>query len=151
CRVPLIIAAPGAKRGEVCRSLVEFVDLYPTVADYCGVQPPHKLAGETLRPLLENPSGKGRDAAFTLVVRGGKNYGQTVRTERWRLIQWSDGNLELYDELNDPEEVRDVSTRPENAARISELQTLLKRVGPFEATPEAKRSAIPGAEKSAAL
>src|SRR5438552_15072474 len=151
CRVPLIIAAPGAKRGEVCRSLVEFVDLYPTLADYCGVQPPHKLAGETLRPLLQNPAGKGREAAFTLVVRGGKNYGQTVRTEGWRLIQWSDGNLELYDEIKDPEEAHDVSSRPENAARVSELKTLLKRIGPFEPSPDAKPSAIRGAEKSTAL
>ncbi len=38
CRVPCVIAAPGAKHGKVCRSLIEFVDLYPTVADYCGVR-----------------------------------------------------------------------------------------------------------------
>jgi uncharacterized sulfatase len=131
CRAPFIIAAPGAKRGEVCRSLIEFVDLYPTIADYCGVKVPHKLAGESLRPLLENPAAKGRDAAFTLAVRG-RNYGQAVRTERWRYIQWTDGTSELYDELNDREEVHDVAGDPGNAALIQELKARLKQIGPFE-------------------
>src|SRR6185295_12748527 len=74
CRTPCIVVAPCAKHGEVCRSLVEFVDLYPTVADYCGVKAPHKLAGESLRPLLEDPTRGGKQAAFTLVTRGGNKY-----------------------------------------------------------------------------
>ena len=131
CRAPCIIAAPGAKRGAVCQSLVEFVDLYPTIADYCGLKPPRKLAGQSLRPQLENPATKGREAAFTLVVRG-RQYGQAVRTERWRYIQWSDGQGELYDELNDREEVHDVAGEPGNAALIQELKGRLTQVGPFE-------------------
>jgi uncharacterized sulfatase len=130
CRVPLIVVAPGAKSGATCRSLIEFVDLYPTVADYCGVKAPHALAGESLRPLLGNPSGPRRAAAFTLVTRG-KNYGQSVRTERWRYTQWSDGTAELYDEANDPEETHDLAKSPPNATLIPELKSLLQKVGPF--------------------
>ena len=132
CRVPCIVVAPGAKRGQVCRSLVELVDLYPTVADYCGVKPPHQLAGESLRPLLENPEANGRGAAFTLVARGALGYGQAVRTERWRYIRWSDGQAELYDQLNDPQEVHDVVRDPQHAALIQELQEHLRKVGPFQ-------------------
>jgi uncharacterized sulfatase len=143
CRVPFIVVAPGAKNGRVCRSLIEAVDIYPTIADYCGVKPPHKLAGQSLRPLLENPAAKGRDAAFTLVVRG-RNYGQTVRTDRWRYIQWSDGAAELYDQLNDVEETHDVSADTANAAVIEELKSKLKSVGPFE--PDA--NAVPKAKKN---
>jgi uncharacterized sulfatase len=131
CRAPCIIAAPGGKRGEVCRSLVEFVDLYPTIADYCGVKTPPKLAGQSLRSLLENPEGKGRDAAFTLAVRG-REYGQAVRTERWRYIRWTDGTAELYDEFNDHEEIHDVASDPANATLIADLQEKLKRIGSFE-------------------
>jgi uncharacterized sulfatase len=50
CRAPLLIAAPGMKGGQVCRSLVEFVDIYPTLADLCGQKPPHALAGKSLAP-----------------------------------------------------------------------------------------------------
>jgi uncharacterized sulfatase len=132
CRVPLMIAAPGARPGQVCRSPVELVDLYPTVADFCRLQPPHALAGRSLRPLLAEPSAKGRDTAFTLVTRGPGQYGQAVRTERWRYIRWSDGAHELYDEANDPQETHDVASDPRHAALIRELQTLLKRVGPFQ-------------------
>jgi arylsulfatase A-like enzyme len=110
---------------------VEFVDLYPTIADYEGLAAPHKLAGQTLRPLLKDPSAKGRDAAFTLVTRGGNKYGQAVRTDRWRYIQWSDGNAELYDELNDPEETNDVHADLKYATTVQNLKTLLNRIGPF--------------------
>ena len=109
CRVPLIVAAPGAKAGSVCQGLVELVDFYPTVADYCGVKAPHKLAGQSLRPLLEDPARHGKEAAFTLVTRGQGKYGQTVRTDRWRYTRWSDGTAELYDETNDREETRNLA------------------------------------------
>lgn len=140
CRVPFIVVAPGARGGQVCRSLIELVDLYPTIADYCGVKAPHKLAGESLRPLLQNPAANGREAAFTLVTRGGRNYGQAVRTERWRYIQWSDGKAELYDELNDPDEVHDVVSEAKHAALIQELKKRLKKVGPFQ-PPERNKPA----------
>lgn len=138
CRVPCIMVAPGAKSGEVCRSLIEFVDLYPTVADYCGVHGPHKLAGESLRPLLEDPKGNGKQAAFTLVTRGGANYGQAVRTQKWRYIHWSDGSSELYDEANDPQEVHDLSDNAANKDVIEELQGLLAQVGPFQPVEQKK-------------
>ncbi len=149
CRVPLIVAAPGAARGQVCRAPVELVDLYPTVADYCQLQAPHTLAGQSLRPLLTDPARKGRDAAFTLVVRGGGQYGQAVRTDRWRYIRWSDGTHELYDEANDPDEVHDVASDPRHAALIQEMLSRLKKVGPFQsaaagAPRKAKRTSKAG-------
>jgi len=132
CRIPCIVVAPGAKRGETCRGLVELVDLYPTVADYLGVQAPHALAGQTLRPLLENPAAPGHAAAFTLVTRGGAAHGQAVRTDRWRFIQWSDGAVELYDHRDDPEETHDVSAEPSNAKLILDLRAqLAQKVGPY--------------------
>jgi iduronate 2-sulfatase len=136
CRVPCIIAAPGAKHRQVCRSLIELVDLYPTIADYCGAHAPHALAGDSLRPLLENPTGHGKKAAFTLVTRGRRHYGQAVRTDRWRYIKWSDGKAELYDELNDPQEVNDLSDDLAQAPVTRELTELLARIGPFQSAED---------------
>jgi iduronate 2-sulfatase len=130
CRVPFIVVAPGVKGGQSSRALIELVDIYPTVADFCGVKPAHTLAGKSLRPLLQNPTAKGRDAAFTIVVRGAQ-YGQTIRTDRWRFIQWSDGTSELYDHGSDREEQHDLSARPEHASLIKDLQARLKKDVPF--------------------
>lgn len=131
CRAPMIIAAPSAQAGGVCQAPVEFLDLFPTVMDYCGVVPPPGLGGQTLRPQLEAPATPGKDAAFTLVVRGGGRYGQAVHTPRWHLNRWSDGAEELYDLVNDPGENHNLAGRPEHAAVQAELRDKLTVVGPY--------------------
>jgi uncharacterized sulfatase len=107
CRTPLLIVAPGVKPG-VARGLVEFVDLYPTVADLCGLTAPPNLAGQSLVPLLRDPAAPGKPAAFTL-VRHGTSRGDSIRTDRWRFTRWSDGAIELYDHATDPEEDHNVA------------------------------------------
>lgn len=129
CRVPLIVVAPGGQRGQRCSGLVELLDLYPTVADYCGLNPPHRLSGQSLRRLIERPDAKGKEAAFSMVGRG-RHYGQTVRTDRWRYVQWSDGTAELYDHSNDPEETRNLAQLPEHAELVKDLKMKLTTVGP---------------------
>ncbi|MEI6235934.1 MAG: sulfatase [Planctomycetota bacterium] len=128
CRAPLIVAAPGMKGGQTSRSLVEFVDLYPTLADLCGVKMPHAGAGVSLRPILEKPDTAGRGAAFTLVSRGPKLYAQSIRTNRWRFTRWSDGVTELYDHDSDPEELHNkANTQPEiEKELIQQLQVIGK-------------------------
>ncbi|MBL9202619.1 MAG: sulfatase [Opitutaceae bacterium] len=122
CRAPLMIAAPGVKPG-VARGLVEFVDLYPTIAELCGITPPQNLAGQSLRPLLRDPSAPGKPAAFTLVTRGAAR-GDSVRTDRWRFTRWSDGAIELYDHASDPEENRNVA--PAHPAVVTSLTETLR-------------------------
>lgn len=117
CRAPFLIAAPGIEPG-VARGLVEFVDLYPTVADLCGLTPPPDLAGRSLRPLLRDPAAAGKPAAFTLVTRGNAR-GDSMRTDRWRFTRWSDGTAELYDHTTDPEEDHNVA--PNHPEIVSDL------------------------------
>lgn len=133
CRVPLIIAAPGVKGGQTTRSLVEFVDLYPTVADFCGLKMPHQGAGTSLKPVLANPAASIKDAAFTLVTRGPKLHGQSVRTARWRFTRWSDGRTELYDHDADPEENYNVALA--NPDVVAQLEARLKTLPPYKPTP----------------
>jgi uncharacterized sulfatase len=133
CRAPLLIAAPGVKGGQVCRALVEFVDLYPTVVDFCGVTAPHTLAGRSLRPLLADPRAPHKDAAFTLVTRGPKHFGQSVRTARWRFTQWSDDPSELYDHDADPEETRNLSGEAAHASTLAEMKARLRTLPPWPA------------------
>lgn len=124
CRAPLIICAPGMKGGQFSRSLVEFVDLYPTVADVCKLKVPHEVAGVSLRPILESPTATVKDTAFTFLARGPKLTAQSVRTERWRFTRWSDGQTELYNHDKDPEELHNVADQ--QAAVIKELTNRLQ-------------------------
>jgi iduronate 2-sulfatase len=129
CRAPLIIAAPGMKGGQTTLSLTEFVDVYPTVADLCDLRMPHVGAGTSLRPILIDPAASIKDAAFTLVTRSPKLHGQGIRTARWRLTRWSDGQTELYDHDCDPEELYDVSARHPDV--IAELTAMLQKLPPL--------------------
>jgi uncharacterized sulfatase len=135
-RVPMIIAAPGFKSsGRGCPRTVEFVDLYPTLADLAGLQPPKNLAGTSLRPLLQDPTRAWDRAAFTQVQRGGFP-GYTVRTERWRYIEWDDGNrgAQLYDEEADPQELKNLAAEPKYADVLAEMKAMVKKNWPARVT-----------------
>ncbi len=127
-RAPLIIAAPGAKKGATANGLTEFVDLYPTLSDLAGLGAPHRLEGVSLKPLLQNPKAKGKDAAFTIVLRGGDKTGRTVRTDRWRYTEWDGGKsgAELYDHRKDPGEYRNLANDSKYANDVARLKALLR-------------------------
>jgi arylsulfatase A-like enzyme len=124
-RVPLIIAAPGAKAaGATAPGVVELLDLYPTLAELCGLTAPDYLDGVSLRPVLESPEARVRPAAFTQVRRNNFQ-GRSVRTERWRYTEWPDGTAELYDHRRDPHEYVNLAGAPKSARTVTELKELL--------------------------
>jgi arylsulfatase A-like enzyme len=128
-RVPLIISAPGARgNGKTTRALAELVDLYPTLADLCGLPAPDYLDGTSLRPVLDDPSREVKDAAFTQVSRG-DHHGYSVRTARWRFTSWDDGKKgeQLYDMEADPGETTNLAAEPQHAGVVAELRERLRR------------------------
>ncbi len=151
-RVPLMVVAPGVtKAGTVAGTPVSLVDLFPTLTDLAGVTAPENLQGQSLVPVLKDVSAKGRGWALTQVVRGGvKNpkqrgakgsgggrfFGYSLRTDRWRYTEWDGGEQgrELYDHENDPGELKNLAATPEHADVVAEHSKLLA---------EAKRSSFP--------
>jgi iduronate 2-sulfatase len=131
-RVPLIIAAPGVSEpGTVSRSPVGLIDLYPTLAELCGVDAPDNLQGQSLVPLLKDPDAPGRGWALSQVRRGGgpnQFPGYSLRTPRWRYTEWDDGNRgrELYDHDADPRELTNLGDDPEHAETVAELSEQLR-------------------------
>ncbi|MSR66750.1 MAG: DUF4976 domain-containing protein [Pedosphaera sp.] len=128
-RVPLIIAVPGQKsKGTASGRTVELVDVYPTLADLCGVAAPARLHGASLRPLLDNPAAPWTKPAFTQVWRGGFP-GYSVRTERWRYSEWDNGKqgTELYDHQTDPNEFTNLASDAKFASVISDLKPLIAK------------------------
>jgi iduronate 2-sulfatase len=124
-RVPLLIAGPGLAPGVSPRT-VELLDLYPTLAELCGLERPAHLEGASLVPLLREPERAWDRPAFTQLVRL-DYHGWSVRTERWRYTEWDGGAIgrELYDHAVDPGEFTNLAERPEHAAVVAELAALI--------------------------
>jgi uncharacterized sulfatase len=130
--VVLMIKAPGASgNGQVCGRPVELVDLYPTLADLCGLTPPKDLQGYSLRSLLKDPKSSWAHPAFTQVTRRGGVMGRSVRTERWRYTEWGGGKdgRELYDQENDPKEYHNLAGDPKFSQTVEDLASKLPRSG----------------------
>jgi len=108
-RAPLIFVAPGVTRpGGLCHRPVDFLSLYPTLADLCGLPIPKHLQGPSLRPLLENPQAPWDRMALTTHGRGE----HAVRSQQWRYIRYHDGTEELYDHQHDPMEWKNLAGQP---------------------------------------
>jgi iduronate 2-sulfatase len=145
-RIPLIVYAPGARgNGRACRRLTEGVDLYPTLAELCGLDRAAGMEGSSFVPLLEDPARPWKRGAYSMVGRGEapgeapekiSYFGRTVRTERWRYTEWDDGKqgLELYDHSADAGEQNNLAETPQSVTIRKELATLLH---------EGWRSALP--------
>ncbi len=126
---PLIVSVPGQKTaGQRTRALVEFVDVYPTLAELAGLPLPPHLEGKSFKPLLDDPAQTWKQAAFSQYLRpsGAKEMGRSIRTDRWRYTEWitakgQPAGVELYDEQTDPQENQNVADVPANTERVVEL------------------------------
>ncbi len=132
-RSPLIIRLPDmVKRGESTDGIVESIDLYPTLTELCELVPPEDLAGKSFVELLKDPKAQGKEFAYSFHGRD-KRRCNTIRTDRWRLIEWkeTDGTIihtELYDHAVDPEEQINVAGYTENREVVVRLQEILSSV-----------------------
>jgi len=129
-RVPLLIAVPGG-RGQISVRNVELQDLYPTLADLCGLPRPQAgVRGRSLAPLVRNPRARwGHNAAHTVTMFQNK-LGRAVRTERFRYAEWDEGRAGamLFDEMKDPHELKNLAEDPAYAKTVQEMKRLLKQI-----------------------
>lgn len=133
----LLLSAPGMKAaGTHSKSFVEFVDVYPTLADLAGLPLPKHLEGVSFKPLLDEPNRPWKSAAFSQYPRNagktgaGQLMGYSMRTERYRLTVWVARDdhskidaVELYDELYDPQENTNIASDPKNGELVERLMT----------------------------
>jgi len=128
---PLIINVPGQQpAGAKTDALVEFVDIYPTLCDLCGIPLPEGLEGTSFKPVIENPNRKWKKAAFSQYPRRipeyGEGMGYSMRTDRYRFTEWTVPGTdyierELYDHRLDPKENVNIANRPGNTQLVKQL------------------------------
>jgi uncharacterized sulfatase len=125
---PLIVHAPGRKQGASSARFVEFVDFYPTLVELAGLPQPSGLEGASFVRLLDNPQRAWKLAAYTMVMRGGRRFGKSVRTDRYRYTEWEEGRegVELYDHETDINEWTNLAGNPKVARPQAQLQQLLR-------------------------
>ncbi len=119
--VPLIISVPG-KKPAVCNSLVELLDLYPSISKLCGLEVPKRLQGKDISPLLDDPTLQVRDAAFSVAPA---RKGFLLREDRWVYIQYKEdasGGIELFDMDNDPNQYKNLAELPEYAGVVKQFK-----------------------------
>jgi arylsulfatase A-like enzyme len=117
-----VIVSPGVtKPRAVCERPVDFMSLYPTLCDLCGLESPGHLQGKSIRPLLADPTAKWTEPAVTTYLF--KNH--AVRTERWRYIRYADGGEGLYDHDADPNEWTNLAADSKYADVKKQLAALL--------------------------
>lgn len=127
-RVPMIVRVPGRTReGTSANGLLELVDIYPTLCDLCGIDPPALLQGRSFAGLVDDPTGKGRETAYTVVSRA-KELGRSIRTTRWRYAEWgSSSEAELYDLEKDPAEHTNLAGKSQFSEQLEKMRLLLEK------------------------
>ena len=117
--VPLIIRMPG-KKPAVCHSLVELLDLYPTLSNLCGLEVPKHLQGKDISKMMTDPAKEVRSAAFSV---NGKGF--LLREQDWAYIAYGkngQGDEELFDMKQDPKQFTNLAKDPKHAQIIARFQ-----------------------------
>ena len=152
-RTPLVFAGPGVTPGSTVDSMVELLDIVPTLHEFAGIEADYTHFGRSLRPVLDDPSIPHRTFAFSeggflvdeqerfesagfpydLKAKAQQDGPETVgkvvaiRSKEWTYVWRLYEPPELYDRQNDPSELCNLAGRPEHAALEAELSGELMR------------------------
>ncbi len=125
--LPLIIRAPNIREGSI-QNLVGNIDLAPTIMDFAGATTLRLIDGHSLRPLL-----MGQQASWNrpMLLQGDKGTAKWpsfvgIRTDRYKYLQYQNGENELYDLQTDPYELASKHNDPTYASIKKKLITKLK-------------------------
>ncbi|HEC42865.1 MAG TPA: iduronate sulfatase [Bacteroides sp.] len=123
-RSALLLKVPGSKSAR-SDMLVEYVDIYPTLVELCGLPLPAHLEGKSLVPLLTDPDTPVKDFIITKWQKG-----LTIKTEDYAYTEWATkedsvvGRM-LYDHQSDREENFNLAALPEYEGLMDSLSLLM--------------------------
>jgi choline-sulfatase len=103
--VPLIVSYPGKlPEGRISHELVEYMSIYPTLAELTGTDAPRGIDAGSFARLARNPDAKGPEAVFSEFNLKAQTDCYMVRTRRYKYIYNRGDIAELYDLEADPRE-----------------------------------------------
>jgi len=121
--VPLVIRGPGIPTGVKRDAQVYLRDLYPTVCELAGLSVPETVEARSFARVLAGKAASIHPHVFCYF----RNVQRMIRTDRWKLIHYPQINrTQLFDLVNDPLELTDLSADPRNKQVVAELQTTLR-------------------------
>lgn len=137
----LMFRVPGmTQAGGKCERFVSLQDIYPTLAELCGLTPSRPLEGRSLAPLLKQPDAAWQSTAITAF----NDRYITIRTEQFRYIRYRDEQDELYDCAADPHEWHNLIAKPELAGVLKTLRASLPKSSEMTVpTPSRRAEADP--------
>ena len=130
-RVPCIIFDPAlleSRRGKRVDTMALNVDFAPTMLAMAGLTPPESIQGRSLVPVMKGQTPTDWRSEFFYEHHSVANRippSEGVRTERWKLIRWTNEEPvleELYDLKNDPLEEHNLAADPTHASTLAELR-----------------------------
>lgn len=135
-RTPLIIfdpRTPAAGRGQTSDALTLNLDVAPTILDLAGVALPSAMQGQSLLPLLRDPTRSVRESFFYEHLYAHHpnpprhiERSEGVRTRDWKYVLYLDQTgphrEELYDLLHDALEMNNLATAPSHQDRLRQLR-----------------------------
>lgn len=111
----MMIRVPGLTRpGQVSARFVSLQDIYPTLAELCGIPVPECVDGRSLVPLLKNPDAPWESTAISALYERFIS----IRTDGYRYIRYGERQEEFYDMKRDPHQWNNLVQNPEYAAII---------------------------------
>ena len=124
-RTPLIVSAPGIKKGEKTNAITEFVDIYPSLCKLTGIPVPAHAEGKSFHQVLKNP-----DSSIDGIAVARWKKGFTLIQDQYFYTEWFNKQDSifakmLYDHQMDPEENRDISGLQENKELVEKLSKQL--------------------------
>ncbi|MFK7849426.1 MAG: sulfatase [Akkermansiaceae bacterium] len=127
-KVPFIVRVPGiTKAGSSSESIIELLDIFPTLTDLAGIDAPEYLQGKSIRPILENPQVETKSYAYTVVQRRNQ-VGRAISGKRFNYIAWPNGAEELYDLTEDSKELVNLAKSSEHTKQLEEMRVYLVKV-----------------------
>jgi len=133
-KVPFVVYAPGYYAPRTDTHLVANIDLAPTIAQWTGASVPDGVDGVSMKSLLENPSSVWRDDILLEHWPTEEGVGSiipqfySVRTLEWKYTEYSTGETELYDLVNDPYELENLAGKGKYKEIQAELVVKLQEL-----------------------